>query len=156
MKNNLHKFNYFLVLAILACCMHLKASAYPGHEGETGADYFAEVKKHKGDTYEITANNEHIGHFIVKSVRGKSGNIILKLEQTFHLDPEVEKTVSGVLTLGNMLKYEVVANGKTYLLVIDFQNLDSGSNTGYRISYDTEHEDRIMSFETINVEKASD
>ncbi len=142
---------------MLLCCSQAQVSAHAGHdhEEETPAEYLADLKSHKGDTYEITLNGEEIGHFVIQSVRGKTGQIILKLEQTFHLDPELTDTINATLTLEKILQYSFIANDQTYLLVIDFQNLDSGSNSGIRIIYDTEHNARTISSEAITVEKAS-
>lgn len=149
MQNLLKKIQY-LILIMALCYGHLNVSAHAGHDH--AAEYLADLKSHKGDKYAISLNGEHIGHFIIKSVRAQSGKIILKLDQTFHLNPDLNKKVNAVLTLEKILQYNFIANDKTYLLVVDFQNLDTGSNPGIRVIYDTEHDGRVISSETIALE----
>lgn len=149
-----------LVLALVLISsglLFMQVSAQSGHVQVV--TYFGDLRDQKGSIYEIYLDNDLIGEFSIKSVKVTPSEAKLKIEQTFHYDDfNYSITVNTKVNDDKILTFKVpnylenVQEG--YLFVIDFQNLESGTNSGLRIAYALDSdEDRELVTENITVIK---
>jgi hypothetical protein len=140
-----------LLLVLLFNALISSGFAHEGHDHDPVAALF----KEKGSKYEISAGDEHIGHFVIKSVRKNRQGATLRLDQTFHSgDIDVLKTVAADYYKDGLLAYRFIGDTDTYIVLIDFRNVAEGTNSGIRFIYTTETSGRTSSSESIIVEKS--
>ena len=166
MKNYLSK---ILFMSLLLCCplcstLYNSVQAHAGHEHlpDSATDKQTSKKGIKAQfrpyidlRYEIVVDGEHVGHFFIKRTRRRNNSsAALRLEQTFHLsdkdivDPKVTANYSPE---AKTLRYHVSGEDNDYEIWVDLQDLTGGDNTGVRITYSKDPENRSVTVEDIIV-----
>ena len=104
--------------------------------------------------YEIVIDGEHKGHFYLKRMKNNKEGILFRLEQTFHLaDGDLVDSKIKALYLADdkTLRYHVNGVENDYEIWIDFQDMEGGDNSGVRITYSNNTENREITVEDIIV-----
>ncbi len=143
-----------IVIVALAFMGSMSVLAHAGHEHEDTT--LLDINEHKGSEYSISKDDEDLGHFVIKSVKKTKDGSAVKIRQTFHLDSEIEKTVTANYGEDKILSYSFPAGDENYFIFIDFQNLDSGDNSGIRLVYAEEPDGREIVTEEIVVTKVTE
>ncbi len=148
------KIKFLIMLLIVFLISSGEINAHPGHVHPD--TYLQQVKEQKGSTYRVTINGEDAGNFAIRSVIVTSLGAKLKIKQFSGKDSEEFKTVSGIVTDDKILNYAFTSGANKYIVIVDFQNLEEGDNSGMRIIYSTDSNSRELFNEEIVVSKLAD
>ncbi|NQY79915.1 MAG: hypothetical protein HRT47_06355 [Candidatus Caenarcaniphilales bacterium] len=164
MKNFITK---IFVCGLMICCplctgLTKPVKAHAGHEHLPKSKTNKSVKKGLRSTlssyldlkYEIVIDGEHKGHFYLRKMKKNKEGMLFRLEQTFHLaDGDLVDSKIRALYLSDdkTLRYHVNGEENDYEIWVDFQDLEGGDNSGVRITYSNDTENREITVENIIV-----
>ncbi|MDD9899055.1 MAG: hypothetical protein OXU45_08680 [Candidatus Melainabacteria bacterium] len=109
--------------------------------------------------FEIVIDDAHAGHFFIrKAKKRKGGNYILKLDQTFHLDPDITiEAIKAAYNSDGLLTYTAKSDdGETFHLFSDFNEKDGEDNIGSRVRFLDNNGERMVTVEEIVLRQVVD
>lgn len=142
------------LLVLLALNLN-PAFAHAGHNHipKANENIFTEYLDQK---FKFDIGDNHIGHFFIRKAKPrKNGNYELRLDQTFHLDPDITiEKVKAIYTKDGILTYTAKADsGELFHIYTDFNEKDGEPNTGSRTRFLASNGSRMVTVEEFTLTK---